>query len=38
MMVAGTMARFGFATVAINVVGHGGGPEGTLTVPHARIR
>ncbi len=32
MMVAGTMARFGFATVAINVVGHGGGPEGTLTV------
>ena len=32
MTVAGTMARFGFATVAINVVGHGGGPEGTLTV------
>ena len=32
MMVAGTMARFGYATVAINVVGHGGGPEGTLTV------
>jgi hypothetical protein len=32
MMVAGTMARFGFATVAVNVVGHGGGPEGTLTV------
>jgi fermentation-respiration switch protein FrsA (DUF1100 family) len=30
--VAGTLARFGFATVAINVVGHGGGPEGTLTV------
>ena len=29
---AGTMARFGHATVAINVVGHGGGPEGTLTV------
>jgi hypothetical protein len=32
MVVAGTMARAGFATVAINVVGHGGGPEGTLTV------
>ena len=32
MMVAGTMARFGFAIVAINVVGHGGGPEGSLTV------
>jgi fermentation-respiration switch protein FrsA (DUF1100 family) len=32
MTVAGTMARFGFATVALNVVGHGGGPEGTLTV------
>jgi fermentation-respiration switch protein FrsA (DUF1100 family) len=32
MAVAGTMARFGFATVALNVVGHGGGPEGTLTV------
>ena len=32
MAVAGTLARFGFATAAINVVGHGGGPEGTLTV------
>jgi hypothetical protein len=32
MTVAATMARFGYATVAINVVGHGGGPEGTLTV------
>ncbi len=32
MAVAGTMARFGYATAAINVVGHGGGPEGTLTV------
>ncbi|MGH7398227.1 MAG: Ig-like domain-containing protein, partial [Candidatus Rokuibacteriota bacterium] len=32
MAVAGTMARFGFATVAINVVGHGGGADGTLTV------
>jgi hypothetical protein len=32
MLVAGTLARFGFATVAINVVGHGGGPAGTLTI------
>lgn len=32
MTVAGTLAHFGFATVAINVVGHGGGPAGTLTV------
>lgn len=32
ILVAGSMARFGFATVAINVVGHGGGPDGTLTV------
>lgn len=32
MVVAGTLARAGFATVAINVVGHGGGPGGTLTV------
>ena len=31
-LVAGTFARRGFATVAINVVGHGGGPDGTLTV------
>jgi dienelactone hydrolase len=30
--VAGTLARHGFATVAINVVGHGAGPEGTLTL------
>jgi hypothetical protein len=35
MTVAGTLARFGYATVAINVVGHGGGPEGTLTVLRA---
>jgi hypothetical protein len=34
MVVAGTMARAGFATVA-NVVGHGGGPAGTLTVSRA---
>jgi len=31
-LVAGTFARRGFATVAINVVGHGGGPDGALTV------
>jgi dienelactone hydrolase len=30
--VAGTLARNGFATIAINVVGHGAGHEGTLTV------
>jgi hypothetical protein len=32
ILVAGTLAHAGFATVAINVVGHGGGPQGTLTV------
>jgi fermentation-respiration switch protein FrsA (DUF1100 family) len=32
MAVAATLARWGFATAAINVVGHGGGPAGTLTV------
>jgi hypothetical protein len=32
MVVAGTMARAGLATVAINTVGHGGGAAGTLTV------
>jgi hypothetical protein len=35
MMVAGTLAHWGFATVAINVAGHGGGPQGTLTVRRA---
>jgi Big-like domain-containing protein len=35
MTVAGTLAHAGFATVAINVVGHGGGPQGTLTVLRA---
>jgi dienelactone hydrolase len=30
--VASTMAKAGIATIAINVVGHGGGPDGTLTV------
>jgi hypothetical protein len=29
--VAGTLARAGLATIAINVVGHGGGPNGTYT-------
>ena len=32
MTVAGTLARSGFATIAMNAVGHGGGPAGTLTV------
>jgi hypothetical protein len=32
MAVAGTFARNGIATIAINVVGHGGGPLGTYTV------
>jgi hypothetical protein len=30
--VAGALAHFGLATVAINAVGHGGGPQGTLSV------
>ncbi|HKZ07283.1 MAG TPA: Ig-like domain-containing protein [Methylomirabilota bacterium] len=30
--VAGTLARNGIATIAINVVGHGAGHDGTLTV------
>jgi dienelactone hydrolase len=30
--VAGTLASSGIATIAINVVGHGGGPLGTYTV------
>jgi Big-like domain-containing protein len=30
--VAGTLAHFGIATIAINVVGHGGGRLGTYTV------
>ena len=34
-LVAGTFARRGFATVAINVVGHGGGPDGTLSIKEA---
>ena len=31
-LVAGSMARRGIATIAINVVGHGSGPLGTLIV------
>jgi len=31
-LLAGSMARHGIATIAINVVGHGSGPLGTLTV------
>jgi dienelactone hydrolase len=31
LAVAGTLARNGIATIAINVVGHGGGPLGTYT-------
>lgn len=33
--VAAVMAAHGFATIAINAVGHGGGPLGTLTVVSA---
>ena len=32
IVTASTMAKNGIATIAINVVGHGGGPLGTLTV------
>src|SRR5262249_61896000 len=32
LLVAGIFARRGFATVAINVVGHGGGPASALTL------
>jgi hypothetical protein len=32
MVFAGVMASHGIATIAISVVGHGGGPLGTLTV------
>jgi Bacterial Ig-like domain len=34
---AGTFARNGIATIAINVVGHGGGPLGTYTVNRAGL-
>jgi dienelactone hydrolase len=32
LTIAGSLARQGIATLAINVVGHGGGPLGTITV------
>lgn len=32
LAVAGTLARNGIATIAINVVGHGGGAAGSLTI------
>jgi hypothetical protein len=32
LAVANSMAAYGIATIAINVVGHGGGPTGTLSV------
>jgi len=34
-LVAATMARHGIATIAINTVGHGGGPLTTLTIERA---
>jgi hypothetical protein len=34
-VVAASMAAQGIATIAINVVGHGGGPLGTITVNHS---
>jgi dienelactone hydrolase len=38
LLIAGTLARHGLATVAITVVGHGGGPEGRLLVHRAGER
>ena len=35
MVVAGTFARAGIATIAINVVGHGGGPLGQYVINRA---
>ena len=35
LTIAGSLARQGIATLAINVVGHGGGPLGTITVTTA---
>jgi hypothetical protein len=35
LLLAGTLARHGLATVAITVVGHGGGPDGRLLVEAA---
>jgi hypothetical protein len=36
-VLAGTLAQNGIATIAINVVGHGGGPLGTYTVNRASL-
>jgi hypothetical protein len=36
-MLAGTLAQNGIATIAINIVGHGGGPFGTYTVNRAGL-
>ena len=36
-VIAGTLARNGIATIAINVVGHGGGPLGTYTVDRVAL-
>jgi Bacterial Ig-like domain len=36
-VLAGTLAQNGIATIAINVVGHGGGPLGTYTVNRAGL-
>jgi hypothetical protein len=35
LLVAGTLARHGIATIAVSVVGHGGGPESRLLVTAA---
>ena len=35
LAVAATFARHGIATIAINVVGHGGGAAGSLTISAA---
>lgn len=35
IVVASVLASHGLGTIAINVVGHGGGPLGTLTILHA---
>ncbi|MBI4608996.1 MAG: hypothetical protein HY726_08310 [Candidatus Rokubacteria bacterium] len=35
LAVAGTLARHGFATLGINVIGHGGGDKGALVIERA---
>jgi dienelactone hydrolase len=37
LIVAGSLAAQGIASIAINVVGHGGGPAGTLTLGTATV-